>query len=262
MKHILLSIISIFVCLTTSGQQMLQSSNHYRNGDILEKRIDSIVIKQAPWHIMTVVDVTCSDFEDYIPYKEYCISDSIVISDIVKEINILKASNGKTLNVRCKIYFYSHGQAFTTACFDPGHVLYDGALYSLSLSLKNKIDSVTKNNTPKKHVSKELLPKRDFPFPNGRDSLYAYLLSASGKFVTKIEKTIALTVICQIDSQGNTIKVIIKNKDKTPPTENEKDLFAKLTEFFMNDIKWIPDKERFPFEVIGIPLRLMAEGDS
>ena len=42
MKHRLLSIMSIVVCLTISGQQINQSCNHYRNGDMLEKRKVSV----------------------------------------------------------------------------------------------------------------------------------------------------------------------------------------------------------------------------
>ena len=42
MKHRLLSIMSIVVCLTISGQQINQSCNHYRNGDMLEKREVSV----------------------------------------------------------------------------------------------------------------------------------------------------------------------------------------------------------------------------
>lgn len=38
MNKIALSIILLVVSLTISGQQINQSSNHYRNGDMLEKR--------------------------------------------------------------------------------------------------------------------------------------------------------------------------------------------------------------------------------
>lgn len=38
MKHRSLSIILIFVCLTISGQQINHPTNHYRNGDMLEKK--------------------------------------------------------------------------------------------------------------------------------------------------------------------------------------------------------------------------------
>lgn len=38
MKHRSLSIILFFVCLTISGQQINHPTNHYRNGDVLEKK--------------------------------------------------------------------------------------------------------------------------------------------------------------------------------------------------------------------------------
>lgn len=224
-------------------------------------KVDSIVVKQAPWHIMTPADVTCLSFENDISYKEYHISDSIVISDIVREFSCLKESHAKSLDVRCKIYFYSHGEAYMSACMDPYHVLYGGFLYFMSPSLKSKIDCLIKNSTPREPMNKGVYAKRDIPFPNGRDSLYSYLLSESDELIKRIEKTVALTVNCQIDNHGNTIKVIIRNRDHTIPGDDVKELVVKLTEIFMNDIKWIPDKERFPFEVVSIPLRFMVVDD-
>ena len=224
-------------------------------------KVDSVVIKKAPWHILTPTDVTCINFDDDISYKEYHISDSIVISDIVRELSCLKESQGKSLDVRCKIYFYSHGKAYMSACIGPSRVLYDGALYFMSPSLKKKIDSLIKNSTSRKPLNKGVHAKREFPFPNGRDSLYSYLQTRSDEFIKKIEKTVALTVHCQIDSHGNTIKVTIRNRDRTTPGDDMKELVTKLTEVFMNDIKWIPNKERFPYEVVSIPIRFMVEGD-
>ena len=222
-------------------------------------KIDSVIIKKAPWHIMTPADVTCMNFENDISYKEYHIFDSIEISDIVRELSCLKESRGKSLDVRCKIYFYSHGKAYMSACMDPYHVLYNGALYFLSPSLKNKIDSLIKNSTSRMPTNKGVYAKREFPFPYGRDSLYSYLQTRSDVFIKKIEKTVALTVHCQIDNHGNTIKVTIRNRDNTTPDDNVKELVTKLTEVFMNDIKWIPNKERFPYEVVTIPLKFMVE---
>lgn len=219
--------------------------------------VDSIVVKYAPWHIMTPSDVTCSNFENHISYKEYHVSDNIVISDVVREIESLKESNGHSLNVRCKIYFYSQGQVIASACIDPQHVLFDGVLYLLSPSLKTMIDSVIRNNIPQKNIKNEILTPKDIPFPNGRDSLYAYLMPEVEKVGKKISKTIALTVNCFIDRQGNTLKVDIKYN--STPDDNNKIVIEKLNEIFMNDIKWIPDKERFPYDVISIPLRFYIE---
>ena len=42
MKKIALSIISFAFCLTSSGQQISQSTNHNRGGDILEKEQISV----------------------------------------------------------------------------------------------------------------------------------------------------------------------------------------------------------------------------
>lgn len=223
-------------------------------------KIDSIVVKQAPWHIVTPADVTCGDFENDISYMEYHTSDSIVISNIVRELNCLKESYARTLDVRCKIYVYSHGQVIMSACMDSFHVLYESSLYYLSPSLKNQIDCIIKDNIPRKPMNKGVYGKRDIPFPNGRDSLYSYLLAGTDELIKRIEKSVTLTVNCQIDSHGNTIKVIIKNRNHII-SDDVKELVAKLTAIFMKDIKWIPDKERFPFETVSIPLRFMVSDE-
>ncbi|WP_155808720.1 hypothetical protein [Xylanibacter brevis] len=221
-------------------------------------KIDSIVVKHAPWHLETPANVTCRDFENEISYEEYHISDSAVISDIVKEFYSLKESHAKTLDVRCKLYLYSQGVVLMSACMDPYHILYDGVLYNLPPSLKNKIDRMHKNSTPKISMKKDLSSERGFPFPNGRDSLFSYLSSELNGITRMIEKTVSLTVNCQIDSHGNTIKVVVRNNDHNN-CDNVKKLVTKLKEIFVNDIKWIPDKERFPFEVVNIPLKFIAD---
>jgi hypothetical protein len=66
-----------------------------------------------------------------------------------------------------------------------------------------------------------------------------------------------LTVNCQIDNHGNTIKVIIRNRDHTIPDNDVKELVKKMTEIFMNDIKWIPNKERYPYETVTIPMKFI-----
>lgn len=224
-------------------------------------KIDSIVIKQAPWHIETPAAVTCIGFENDISYKEYHISDSIIISDIVRELNCLRESKAKSLDVRCKIYFFSHGEIIWSACMDARRVLFDGALYTVSPLLKNTIDGITSKYNPKESSNKVYPIKRDIPFPNGRDSLYSYL-SSKLEYVCKIiDRPIKLWVKCLIDNHGNTVKVIIKNKDDTTSINEDNDIIARLSDFFINDVKWIPNKERFPFEAVSIPISFLPEKD-
>lgn len=224
-------------------------------------KIDSIVIKQAPWHIETPAAVTCIGFENDISYKEYHISDSIIISDIVRELNCLRESKAKSLDVRCKIYFFSHGEIIWSACMDARRVLFDGALYTVSPLLKNTIDGITSKYNPKESSNKVYPIKRDIPFPNGRDSLYSYL-SSELEYVCKIiERPIKLEVNCQIDIHGNTLKVIIKNKDDATSINEYDDLIFSLSNIFMNEIKWIPNIERFPSEAVSIPISFLPEKD-
>jgi len=220
-------------------------------------KIDSIVIKQDRWDLTYPAAVNCHDFENGNSYMEYRISDSIIISNIMKELGCLKKSSGNSLDVRCKMYFYSSGKICTSACIDAAHVLYNGELYLLSRSLKKTIDRLTTKSKRGKRISMKIPKDRDIPFPCGRDSLNRYLLSQSEDLYKFIDNPIALVVICQIDSQGKTLNVIIKNKDSASSNDGTKMLFKRLSDIFMNDIKWIPNKERFPFETVSIPLRFL-----
>jgi len=217
-------------------------------------KIDSIVIKTAAWHITTPSNVSCSNFENDISYKECCISDSVIISKIVRELSRLELSNGKTLDVRCKIYFYSQGEIFTSACIDPNNVLYDGLLYKTSSSLKKTINRIEQKSKFKMPIRLSSYTKKEIPFTNGRDSLYNYLASALEDVVDTIERPVKLMVICQIDGKGNTTKVTIKEKKGIVLNSGYLELFSRLKEIFMKDIKWTPDKERYPFDVVTIPM--------
>jgi len=84
--------------------------------------------------------------------------------------------------------------------------------------------------------------------------LYNYLASALEDVVDTIERPVKLMVICQIDGKGNTTKVTIKEKKGIVLNSGYLELFSRLKEIFMKDIKWTPDKERYPFDVVTIPM--------
>lgn len=221
--------------------------------------IDSVVILQAPWHIITPADISCSNFEYDMSYKEYHISDSTTIFDIVRELSCLKAAKVKSLDVRCKINFYSYGKVCVSACMDSRHVLYDGTLYEKSQSFIGLIDWVEKINKPKEPASRCRHSKRDIPFPNGRDSLYSYLSMKLEGVLNAITEPMIMIVDCQIDKSGNTMNVIIRNEKNMKLSDNSIKIISKIRALFMKEIKWIPDKERFPFDVVTIPLSFYVQ---
>lgn len=217
-------------------------------------KIDSIVIKIAPWHITTPSNISCSNFEHDISYKECHISNNRIISKVVKELSSLEISKGKSLDVRCKICFYSQGDILTSACIGSSNVLYEGVLYKTSPSLKKTIDKIMLKAKLTSPIRMSSFAKRDIPYPNGRDSLYKYLSSTLKGYVDTLEKPIKLIVNCQIDSKGNTTKVTIKDIDNTKLNIGYTELVSKLKEIFMDNIKWTPNKERFPFDIVTIPM--------
>ena len=47
--------------------------------------IDSVVIKIAPWNIITDVNIGCDNFETNIDYKYCIVKDSCIISKLLKQ---------------------------------------------------------------------------------------------------------------------------------------------------------------------------------
>ena len=217
-------------------------------------RIDSIIVKQIPWNLLMPADVNCQEFENTMSHYEYCINDSNAICDIINELRKLERSKRRSMDVRCKICFYAKGVVSKSACIDHQNILYDGELYRLSKSLKNKIDCIKTYAISKRQRNAEFIEDKDLPFPNGRDSLNRYLQLRSDHFYAHIDKPVSLTVTCKIDSKGNTINVNIRNNDDSPENKQIKEILLNI---FTNEIKWLPNKERFPYEIVSIPIRFV-----
>ena len=200
--------------------------------------VDSIVVKHVPWDLMLPATITCHDFEDGLAYEQYCITDHAIIAKMIKEIGKLKEAKFKYMDVRCKLYLFSSGKQCTSACIDSKYVLYDGGLYLLSPTLKGLLDEITSIPGKGKHMVMESSTERYIPFIGGLDSLKSYLLSQSEELYKHICRPISLVVICQIDSQGKTLNVKIKNKDNIPLDGDTKALTAKLAKIFVNEINF------------------------
>ena len=221
-------------------------------------KIDSIVVKQVSWSMVTSTVTTCQDFEEIFPEcNEYHIKDGADISCLYKEMGNLKKSNGKIIDVRCKMYVYVSNRVLKTICVDQHDVLYDGFLYQVNqqfLQLLN--DMTTKYARVDKMDMIQTKTERDIPFPNGMDSLRTYLSQQSEVFFRYVDESVSLEVLCFVDAQGNTSKVrIFDNAPKGSP-KNLEELKTILTDIFLKDIKWLPDKERFPYESVWIPIKV------
>lgn len=215
---------------------------------------DSIVVRKAPWFLLTDSDVSCYNFEDCLHFQEYSITDKKMIESINKVLQKLKPSRSQVLNVRCKLYFYSSDSLMYTLCIDPKSSLIEGNLYKTPSRLLRVIDKITDCYAPSGGVSTKTRHSHFFPFPNGRDSLYQFI-SQQNQFIKYVNDSISLGVLCKIDKEGNTINVVVKNLGR----ENQvlfDDLKINLCELFLKEIKWIPNKERYPYESIVIPIKI------
>ena len=220
--------------------------------------VDSIIVKQVSWSMVTSTITTCQDFEDIFPNcNEYHINDSADISCLYKELRSLKKSNGKIIDVRCKMQVYFSNGFLQTICVDQHDALYDGLLYKVTPRFMQLInDMTTKYARVDKMDMKQPKMERDIPFPNGMDSLRTYLSQQSEVFYRYVDEPVSLEVLCFVDAQGNTSKVRIFGEVSKSSLKNQEELKTTLTNIFLKDIRWLPDKERFPYESVWIPVKI------
>ena len=218
---------------------------------------DSIVVRKAPWLLLTDSDVSCYNFEDCLPFQEYSITDKKKIRSINKVLKKLKPTRSQVLNVRCKLYFYNSDSLMYTLCIEPKRSLIEGNLYKTPSRLLRVIDKITDCCTPSGGVPTKTKYSHFFPFPNGRDSLYQFI-SQQNQFTKYVNDSISLRVLCKIDKEGNTIDVVVKNLGKKTLVLFD-ELKKNLCEFFLEEIKWIPNKERYPYDSIVIPIKIYGE---
>ncbi len=221
------------------------------------QNIDSILISHSDWYLMTDCDVSCMNFEvDFASkIRRYKIKDRRIINNLHDMLRNLQPSRRQTMDVRCKIYFYS-SDSVRTACMDRGYMFMEGYFFKLSQEIKNYIDSIVcKEDYEEKHTVVQERRVENIMIA-GKDTLRRYLKKAADSLykIPDIPDTIELKGFCRMDIMGNTtvVNVLIKNKTKEKTVINP--VINHIMELYKNEIKWQPNKERLPFDFVPINL--------
>lgn len=220
-------------------------------------KIDSVVIKKVSWNLMTDINISCQYFEEDTDCRVYCLKNRSIIDSICGEVEKLEPCKGNVLNVRCKLYFYSADSLQFTLCVDPARCLKFGYLYKTSSHLIEIIDCCTDSILPLMDQT-EVKNRTKIPYLGGRDSLNKFLLAQKDMILKYVSNDLSLLVLCKIDKDGNTKEVKIKN-DSGLSCILSKELEDFLRQIFMNEIKWIPNIERFPYELVFIPIKFKRQ---
>lgn len=235
MRYFLILALSVFTCL-------LHGENNNSQSRIMP---DSIIIKSLEWDALYDVPIKCYNIEE-INHTVTCINNQDDINRIFCHIQKMCRVKESPIDVRCKIYFYYKGKLLNTICIDNNVSLYNGIYYKTNPQLvRILIDLTSKSNTIINGHGIKCL------FPNGYDSLFTYI-QQQRHIITKgcdIKRNGRVFIVCDIDREGNTIKAKVTNKDNAIPQI----VLKRLETLFINDVKWLPSKERATKEKIILP---------
>ena len=140
MKALFFHIIILFsTCVyATSPQQPINS-------------IDKVVIKIAPWDIMTDVNVGCDNYETYIDYKVCTVKNSCMISKLLNELSLLSISQKGGEDIRCKLIFYHAGEISRSVCVGKILTKIESDYYDTSPQLIATINSIVNSPQSKRN---------------------------------------------------------------------------------------------------------------
>ncbi len=225
--------------------------------------IDSVVIRQVPWNILTVAGVSCQEFERSFAYDEFCITDKKKIKKLIGRMNKLKRTTSGFMDVRCKICFYSADTLKQVCCMDYYNVWYEGEMYAVPPKLHKLLKTLEHDGTPVKTDHSSFGGISDFPYTNGKDSLWSFIHSKYLSNSYMITDTLNVIALCRINYLGETIDTEIRIKNDS--SQSAILLKNELANILKRDIKWNSQAVEYPDEFILIPIKLypaMNESDN
>lgn len=218
------------------------------------QKIDSVVIKIAPWDIITDIAIESSNFETSIDYQVYTEQNPSMICKLINELNHLNKSMRHSEDMRCKIIFYYSGEIIESNYIGKKTTKIGFDYYYTSPSLIAIIDSIVNNSaTPPR---KEFIEAWDAT-PMLK-KIYRYLACQSERLYKGIEITedLEFTVFCNVGEDGKTTDVhFSKNKqgkDKQIPAH----VISVLQEILYKEVKWdVPSN----FYSQWVPLNILVK---
>lgn len=216
--------------------------------------IDSVVVKIAPWDIITDINIGCDNFETNIDYQYCIVKDSCIISKLLKKLSLLRISQKGGEDMRCKLVFYHAGKILQSYCVGKILTKIESDYYYTSPQLIAIINSIV--NNPQTKMRKEKWKDWN-PSANIR-KIIQYVNSQTDRLYSGVElnEDLSFTVFCNVGEEGKTIDLRISKclncVDKVIPQQ----IVAVIQDIFYNEIKWdVPSNHHAQWVPVNISIK-------
>ena len=90
---------------------------------------DSLIIRFFSWEMESPHNITCLNFENEVPYREYIITSPVVIDSMSDQLQKLQKCKDNDFLVGCKLYFIKNGKANRVFCMNNNSVFSNNIFY-------------------------------------------------------------------------------------------------------------------------------------
>lgn len=244
MKKILCAF--ILITFVNISSRTIFAQNHYME-------IDSLLIHYVDFNLMTMVDISCDNFESALVYKTVVLRDSSCIAELTDIFLGKKCKTEQPIDVRCKIYMFTP-QGIKVMCLGKYILCYNGNSYKINSLFIDRV---------KKLILKGEKPLNDTIITHTpillvkQDVFYNYVRQRCLPIMKK-EKIDSLKIIVDfcIDRKGHTVDVSIKGWKNQFVSNSLQD---EITRLFQEHLKWSASENRSHKVRKVLPLVLVSD---
>ena len=231
---------------------------------LAKQEVDSLYIRYFSWeNYMQPHIITCNNFEDELPYTEYCVSDRSEIDRLLGSMKELPKTSDTDFCVGCKLLFLHKGMVVKKACLNSKYVMTGGQSYLCTQELMNTINDIMHKGVIMNRQDRFLPNKYGDEYIHGRETLFSELEAYYAKHVPEsIRKNgdTRIVVYCKSNKKGKTTKIESVRIYNTNLSDSQtKDIEQLIYRFFMRKVRWKPDETRMESDWITIYYKI--EGD-
>ena len=216
---------------------------------------DSLIIRFFSWEMESPHNITCLNFENKVPFREYIITSPVVIDSMSDQLQKLQKCKDKDFQVGCKLYFIKCGKVNRVFCMNSNSVFSNNIFY------KNNKDVIKKINRliaiyPKAENDCNFSPKQfGDEFAQGRDSLFRVLQTSMAETIKNLNynDTLIVSIYCKAYKNGKTKSAVINPANKKSLSDIEKKIIMKLRDVLMTKITWRKNSEHMDSDDIIFP---------
>jgi len=219
--------------------------------------VDTVFIRYMSWETHGQPHlVTCNNFEEEMPYTEYCVSDRSEIDRLLGSMKELPKTPDTDFCVGCKLLFLHKGTVVKKACLNSKYVMTSGQSYLCTQELMNTINDIMHNGVIMNRQDRFLPNKYGDEYIHGREALFSELEAYYAKHVPEsIRKNgdTRIVIYCKSNKKGKTTKIERVRIYNTNLSDSQtKDIERLIYRFFMRKVRWKPDETRMQSDWITI----------